>query len=62
VQSKPTSREATPEEARAILDREYRAFGASINPCQSIPPRHAPYTASDGRTYCTRCGEDITDG
>ena len=55
-----TTREATPDEARAIRERELRLFRATINPCQSIPPRHSPYIASDGHTYCTRCGEDIS--
>jgi hypothetical protein len=54
-------REATPEERQAIRERETRLFGVTINPCQSIPPRHSPYTAGDGRTYCTRCGNDITE-
>jgi hypothetical protein len=49
-------REATPAERKTIMDREARMFGYTINPCQSIPPRHSPYLASDGITYCTRCG------
>jgi hypothetical protein len=55
----PDQRESTPAEAQAIRDRFLRDFGASINPCQSIPPRHSPYVACDGQTYCTRCGEVI---
>jgi hypothetical protein len=52
-------REATKEELAASQARELELFHATINPCESIPPRHSPYVAFDGRTYCTRCGEEI---
>jgi hypothetical protein len=54
-------RDATQEEARQIEAIERRAFGYSINPCQSIPPQHSPHVAGDGHTYCTRCGERISE-
>ena len=56
-----TTREATPAEAQRIEAIEHAAFGTRVNPCQSIPPRHTPHTAGNGRTYCTTCGEDITE-
>ena len=52
-------REATQEEARRIEETEQRAFGYRSNPCQSIPPRHTPYTMSDGTIRCTTCGEEL---
>ena len=54
-------RQPTADEAREIMEQDARVMGYTVgaNPCQSIPPRHSPYRASDGITYCTRCGEEV---
>ncbi len=54
-------RDATPDEAAQIAAQDARTLGYRVNPCQSIPSRHTPHTAGDGRTYCTTCGEGLSD-